>query len=339
MQNSKKKKEIGMNKKIIIRAAHKSTRQRCTSLLMHLFTYSLMHLCTYALMLLCSYALMLLCSYALNSAVSTCWAFGCTTACEGTKQLGEVKADAVDTVLKQLNKKALELKTYEAQIEYKFIQPLLFGSETLRKGTLYYGRFGKKTKLRINFEMLKQEDEEEEKYVEEYIVLDGACLTYPGHEFKGTWLVHIDYELKGVKCYQLAEARDPNKPVDVFDLASRNFPMVGFTKIEDMKKQFEVTLVEQKKGKREDFIQVHLKVKPNSVYKDDYISIDFWIDKKLGLPAKIVAVTTEEDIYEIKFLRLKVNKRIDKNVFEFKIPEGFDEPEINPLKKKGEKSE
>jgi len=272
--------------------------------------------------------------------VSICWDSGGTKAFEcpkssGKKQPGEVKADAVDSVLKQLNKKTSELESYQAQIEYKFIQPLL-ESEKLQKGVFYYAKLGKESKLRLNFQTRKIEDEEEEKYIEEYIVLDGACLTYPGHQFKGTWAVLIDYEIEAAKYIQLAEAKEPNKPVDVFDLASRNFPMVGFTKIEDMKKQFEVTLVEQTKSEPEDFIQVHLKVKPNSVYKHDYISIDFWIDKKLGLPAKIVAVTTEEDIYQIKFLKPKVNKGMDKKVFEFKIPEGFDEPEIIPLKKKGE---
>jgi outer membrane lipoprotein-sorting protein len=104
-----------------------------------------------------------------------------------------------------------------------------------------------------------------------------------------------------------------------------------------MKKQFEVTLVEQKKSEPEGFIQVHLEVKPNSIYKDDYKYIDFWIDKKLGLPAKVVAVTTEEDIYRIKFIKPKVNKKIACKVFEFKIPEGFDEPEIIPLRQEGER--
>jgi outer membrane lipoprotein-sorting protein len=273
--------------------------------------------------------------------VSTCWASECKRACEypkssDTKQPVEEKTNAVDTVLKQLNKKTSELKSYQAQIEYNFIQPLL-ESEKLQKGVFYYAKLGKESKLRLNFRTRKIEDEEEEKYVEEYIVLDGAYLAYPGHQFKGTWAVLIDYEIEAVKYIQLAEPKDPNKPVDAFDLASRNFPMVGFTKIEDMKKQFEVTLVEQKKSEPEDFIQVHLKVKPNSVYKDNYISIDFWIDKKLGLPAKIIAVTTEEDIYQIKFLKPKFNKGIDKKVFELKIPKGFDEPEIIPLKKKGER--
>ncbi len=88
---------------------------------------------------------------------------------------------------------------------------------------------------------------------------------------------------------------------------------------------------------------MHLKVKPNSVYKDDYVYIDFWIDKKLGLPAKIVTVSTEpatesvelKDVFEIKFLKPQFNKKIDRKVFDFKIPPGFDEPDIKPLPKKG----
>jgi hypothetical protein len=275
--------------------------------------------------------------------VSICWASECPKSSD-TKQPVEEKTNAVDAVLKQLNKKTSELVSYQAQIEYNFIQPLL-ESEKLQKGVFYYAKLGKESKLRLNFQTRKIEDEEEEKYAVQYIVLGGAYLSHPDYQFEGTWLVQIDYEIEAVKYYQLAEAKEPNKPVDAFDLASRNFPILGFTKIEDLKKQFEVTLVEQKKSGPEDFIQLHLEVKPNSVYKDDYIFIDFWIDKKLGLPAKIVAVSTEpatepielKDISEIKFLKPKVNKGMDKKVFEFKIPEGFDEPEIIPLKKKGER--
>jgi len=268
---------------------------------------------------------------------STCWAFECAESSK-TQQQKKIKIDPVDAVLEQLNKTTSELKSYQGRIEYKFIQPSL-DSESLRKGVLYYARLGDKSTLRINFETLKQEDEKEQKYIEQYIVLDSARLTHSDYQFKGIWLVHLDYEIEQVKYYQLAEPNDPNKPVDVFDLASRNLPMLGFTKIEDLKKQFEVKLVEQKKTEPENFIQVQLKVKPNSVYKDDYVSIDFWINKKLGLPMKIIAVATEPeppfgDIYHIRFLNPKVNKSIDKKVFEFKIPKGFGE-EIIPLKERG----
>ena len=248
-----------------------------------------------------------------------CWACECMK-CSDTQPTECSEIDPVDAVLEQLNKKTSELESYQGQIEYKFIQPLL-ESETLRKGVLYYAKFGAKSALRINFGTLKQDDEREQQYIENFI-------------FDGTWLTQIDYQIKAVKRYQVAE---PNKPVDAFDVANRNLPMLGFTRIKDLKKQFEVELVEQETAQANIFIQVRLKVKPNSIYKDDYISIDFWIDKKLGLPAKVVAVSTEEDIYQIKFLKPKLNAGIDKKVFDFEIPQGFGEPEIIPLKKKGER--
>jgi hypothetical protein len=49
---------------------------------------------------------------------------------------------------------------------------------------------------------------------------------------------------------------------------------------------------------------------------------------------KIVATSTESDIDQIRFIEPRVNKRIDKKVFDVKIPEGFGEPEIIPLKKR-----
>jgi hypothetical protein len=244
--------------------------------------------------------------------------------------------DPVDKVLEQLNKSTRELKTYQGQIEWKFTQPSLFDSQDFRKGTLYYIKEGNKSNLRVNFQTRKQDEEPEQKYIEQYIVLDGASLAYPGRRFEGTWLVCIDYQIEAIKLIQLTETGDPNKPFDVFELASEHLPLVGFTKTQELKEQFEVSLIEQKTPESKDFIQVHLKVKPNSLYKDDYTIIDFWIDRKLNLPAKVIAVTTEKDIYEIKFLKPKINKAIDKSVFDFKMPKNFGEPEIMPIKEKTE---
>jgi len=252
-------------------------------------------------------------AFILLSTVGICWAGGCTESL-GISQPKRTDANSVETVLKQLNRKTAELKSYQCQIEYRFSQ-LLLESEALRKGVLYYEKSDGKSALRINFQTLKQDDEEEQKYIEQYI-------------FDGVWLTHIDYQIKAVKRYQQAE---PNEPVDAFELARRNFPIVGFSETEDLKSEFEINLVEQQGGEAEDFVRLHLKVKPDSIYKDDYTSIDFWIDKKLHLPAKIVAISTEEDIYQIKLLGVKVNEELDKKVFEVKIPRGFGKPEIIPL--------
>jgi len=251
---------------------------------------------------------------------------GFCRACAGNKQLDtqqpEKDANCIETILEQLNRKTKELQSYEAQIEYKFSQPL-FESETLRKGVLYYAKYGKRSFLRLNFQTLKQDNEEQQKHIEHFI-------------FDGVWLTHIDYQMKAVKRYQMAE---PNQPANAFDLVSKNLPIVGFNKIEDLKKQFEIKLIEQKPSVipaqpgTQEFIKLNLKVKRDSVYKDDYTSIDFWIDKKLYLPAKVAAVSTEEDIYEIKFVKPNVNKKLDKKVFDFEIAEGFSVV-TEPLKKK-----
>lgn len=272
--------------------------------------------------------------FAICWVAGTCWACGCSDG-QAAQQQDTPRTEPADAVLERLNKMTSELTSYEARIEYKYIQPLL-ESESLHKGVLYYARSAGTAALRLNFDTRKQEDEKEQKYIEQFIVLDGAALMHPARQFKGIWLAHLDYQLKTVKYYQLAEPNDPNAPADVFELAGRNLPMLGFTRTKDLKREFEVSLVQPPKDASNDFIQVHLKVKPNSVYKDDYVSMDFWIDRKLGLPVKAVAVKTEPEppygeIQEIRFLNPKVNKGIDANVFKLAMPSGFGEPEITPL--------
>lgn len=244
--------------------------------------------------------------------VSACWA-GCSAKTTSVEPK-EKQANPVDVVLNQLSRRTKQLKFYEARVEYKVIQPV-FESTTLRKGALYYAKSGRKSKLRADFKTLKQDDEKEQIYREEFI-------------FDGVWLTRINYRIKQVTMHQMAE---PNKPVDAFELAGRNLPIVGFAKIEDLKKQFDIKLVQQDGEQAED-IHLNLKVKSDSIYKDDYVSIDFWIDKKLGLPARINAVSTEQDIYLIKLLKPKVNKQMEQSIFDFKVPKGFGK-EIIPLKK------
>ena len=187
---------------------------------------------------------------------------------------------------------------------------------------MWYQRGEKKSLLRVDFDTIKQDQEPEEKYVEQFF-------------FDGVWLTRIDYQLKEVKKYQLV---DPNKleegeSIDAFDLLSENLPIVGFTGTDKLKKEFNITLAEPNANEPNDTIGLHMEVKPDSVYKDDWVWIDFWIDKKLYLPAKVVTLSTQDDIYEISFIDAKVNELIDEKVFEVVVPEGFVESETVPLKK------
>jgi outer membrane lipoprotein-sorting protein len=246
---------------------------------------------------------------ALVVSVVVMWMCGFASCAEVSSQ-GE--ANAVNTILDALSRKTSELRSYRCGVEYLFSQPVL-ESKTLRTGNLCYARLDGGSKLRINFDTLTQDEGPQQKYVECYI-------------FDGQWLTHIDYQIKQVRKKQLAEA---NEPVDVFELARRNFPIIGFSKTDDLKKEFDVN----KMSDSNQIVHLHLTVKPDSQYKDDYKSVEVWIDTKLNLPANISAVSTEGDIYEIKFVVPLVNEPVDEKVFDFTIPDGFGRPEIIPLKK------
>ena len=51
--------------------------------------------------------------------------------------------------------------------------------------------------------------------------------------------------------------------------------------------------------------------------------MDVQVDKNRGLPVKIVAVTTEDDVYEIKLTDPKINESIPKATFEIGYPKDY----------------
>ncbi len=226
--------------------------------------------------------------------------------------------NALDKVLKNLEAKANELKSYQVNMDYLFKQPLL-ESQQRRTGVLYYAKFDKESFLRIDFNTLQQDEEKPQTYKQQYI-------------FDGVWLLEVDYRLQTATSRQLAE---PNQPLDALSLASKRLPVLGFSKVQDLRKQFEIGLVTDPQAQAAELDHLHLKVKPDSVYKDDYVTIDFWIDRKIGLPARVEAVTPEEDVYEIKLTDPKVNVPLDRKLFQADIPRGFSK-EVVPLAKRAQ---
>jgi outer membrane lipoprotein-sorting protein len=225
--------------------------------------------------------------------------------------------NAVDAVLDKLAARAADLKSYQCKVDYLFKQVLL-ESQSRRKGALYYARFDDHSYLRIDFNTLQQNDEKEQKAREQFL-------------FDGVWLTYVDYELKSVERRQMAE---PNEPVDAFTLVSRHVPMVGFSQIGELQKQFEIELVEPGPSQSLPHHLLHMKVKPGSVYRNDYTTIDFWVDKKNDLPTRIVAVDAEQDIHEIAMTDARINGTVRRGVFDIDIPADFSVASV-PLKRGG----
>jgi outer membrane lipoprotein-sorting protein len=224
-------------------------------------------------------------------------------------------SNEVDLAIRNLQDKAAGLKSYQARVDYVTKQPLL-ESQARRAGTLHYVKSEGRSSLRIDFLTLQQDEEPEQRYIEQFL-------------FDGVWLVIVNHQTQRVERRQMAE---PNQPVDAFSLASKHMPVLGFSKMDDLRKQFDVAIVSEPNDPA-GFQHLRLNVRPDSVYKEDYTRIDFWVDRKIGLPAKIVAVTTEEDVHEIQLIDPKVNEGIEAKMFAIDVPNGFTEETI-PLEKK-----
>jgi len=230
------------------------------------------------------------------------------------------QADPVQAVLAELQERAAALQSYQSKLDYVVRQPIL-ESQARRRGVLYYAKFENRSYLRIDFTSLQYDEEAEQAYREQYL-------------FDGVWLTYVNYEGRSVQRQQMAE---PNEPVDAFSLVSRRVPILGFSKIDDLQNQFEIELVETDEATARAFRHLRMTVKPDSIYRDDYAAIDFRIDRKLGLPARVTAVTAEQDVHEIALIEGRINKGIRRTTFDLAIPPEFS-IETVPLQKDTERT-
>lgn len=231
---------------------------------------------------------------------------------EPSSQLGQL--------LEKINHAAQQIKSCRASVDYLFIQePELLNSQTLRKGTLYYQKNDKGSKLRLNFDTVKQDDAEERKKPEQYF-------------FDGVWLTKIDFALRQIDQYQQAPV---DKPVEVFDYISRHFPIVGFSGTETLQKEFIVQLVPAVPDREENLHHLLLVVRLDSAYKDDYSKIDLWINDKTFLPVRAVSLSTQGDIYDIRLSNIELNSPVPDKIFQIDTPADFSK-NIKTLEQKPE---
>ncbi len=215
---------------------------------------------------------------------------------------------ALDDILKNISKASSTLTSCQSNIAYLFIQdPDILESKTLRTGKLFYLKENGRSKLRIRFDKIQQDDFEPEDYTEDYY-------------FDGVWLTKVDYKLEQVDLYQQAPE---DAPIDVFELISHNFPLVGFSGAETLQKDFDISLEDSAVKDPNKPIQLLLLVKKDSEYQDEYTKINFWIAPNNYLPTRVMAYSTQGDIYDIRFLDLKMNKKFKNAVFTVETPAHF----------------
>jgi len=229
----------------------------------------------------------------------------------------------LDEILDKLTASNKSLKSYQAAITYTFIfDPCLVNTVTVRKGNIYYRKGKKKSDLLFEFTTIKQDDGTEEKHLMKYI-------------FDGVYLKIIDYQNKTVNTYQKTEKDNPR---DAFELIASEFPMVGFTNPQLLKREFNISLAERTKNIPTGVIPIKLDVKAGSIYEKEYETIDFWVNKATFLPARLITMSVPEpgddkgDIKDIILTNARINKKLPKGIFKLETPKDFSE-NITPLEK------
>ena len=76
-----------------------------------------------------------------------CWAGKDAESSTGSRAK-DTDVNSVDTILEQLRQRMAKVQSYQAEVEYRYKQPLL-ESESLRKGVFYYAKSGQRSKLRM----------------------------------------------------------------------------------------------------------------------------------------------------------------------------------------------
>ena len=81
-------------------------------------------------------------------------------------------ASPLGQLLEKINHAARELKSCKAAVDYLFIhESELLDSRTIRKGTLLYQKTDKGSKMRLNFDTVKQDDGDEQKKQEQPLII------------------------------------------------------------------------------------------------------------------------------------------------------------------------
>ena len=111
----------------------------------------------------------------------------------------------------------------------------------------------------------------------------------------------------------------PISRFNAFDLASQYLPIVGFTKADKLRDDFEITQIASK-----EYYELLLTTKPQSHYKSDYTQIRFWIDKPTCRCRCEWRQPHRRRIFRSSAWRTKMNKDLPKDIFKIEVPADFD---------------
>jgi len=219
----------------------------------------------------------------------------------------ETVSPEVDQILTRQEKASNAIKDLQADIRHELYQVIPDDRQT-KLGLIRYraASKGDNARFMISFDTLIHEDLKLKQ--KEWFCFDGK------------WLREIHEQTKTAIDREVVA---PNEKIDPFKLGEGPFPLPFGQHKADILKNFKVTLAKPEKTDPENTDHLVLVPKPESPYTKRYEKLEFWIDRKLDLPIKVVSHDRHSNIVTVDFKNVKINTGIPNNQLWVDIPEGY----------------
>jgi hypothetical protein len=206
---------------------------------------------------------------------------------------------SVDEVLAGLQRSGQDLRDFTAEVRMEELDNMT-GAPKTRTGTVWYDRKEHgSVRLRLTLDKLIDDRGTISRKIE-YLLKDG-------------WLTDRDYSSKVEVARQVLR---PGEKIDLLKLGEGPFPLPIGQDPAEVKRQFEVKQVPVEQEVPEDQLdrvkgttRLQLTPREGSQFKEDFASIDVWVDPQTHFPQRIMT-TSEANIQTTDLANLKVNSGI-----------------------------
>ncbi len=213
----------------------------------------------------------------------------------------------INDVLDKLERAGAQIKTLQANVKHELYQMIPDDRQT-KLGFIRYraATDGKNARFMIFFDTLIHDNLKLHR--KEYF-----C-------FNGYWLREIREQTKTVIDREIVS---PDEKINPFKLGEGPFPLPFGQSKKEILDNFDVKLVHNDEHSIANTIHLILIPKAKSKFNKKYKRIEFWIDNKLNLPVKVVALDRHSNLITVRFDKIKVNIKLTDNQLWVPVPKGY----------------
>ena len=220
---------------------------------------------------------------------------------------------ALDALLKKIEDRSNQLKTFQADMHYEHLQ-LFIDDIRWQTGSVVYVADPQRVRFRIHFDKVKQWD-----------ITETMPEKFNAHDedfaFDGSWLTHRNGRLKSLKRWQVSEK--PQKK-EAFRLGHSAFPLPFAITRKDLTDNFEITRLPADPNDPAETEHLQLMPKDSSPFKEDYHRFDLWVSRAQALPVQFRYETPEAEIVTSRWSKITIDQPVNDKAFQLDETTGKD---------------